>query len=142
MNIIFLDIDGVLNNINAIKNPSYCLDDNCIKRLKTILDKTNAKIVLSSSWRLRKDMHLLLLAQKITDLGINLDLIIDATPQMTNRTEEILDWVENNKVSLNINKWIAIDDTPLNLDKNKFVKKDFKTGLIDEDVIKSINLLI
>jgi hypothetical protein len=44
-NIIFLDLDGVLNNrqIN--------FDFNCCQNLRKIVDATKAKIVLSSSWR-------------------------------------------------------------------------------------------
>ena len=51
MKVIFLDIDGVLNS-----DASLMVDDrvegDLILNLKYIVDKTDAKIILSSSWRL------------------------------------------------------------------------------------------
>jgi hypothetical protein len=44
MNIIFLDIDGVICLGREI-------DQECLKNLKAIVDVTSARIVLSSSWR-------------------------------------------------------------------------------------------
>ena len=52
--VIFLDIDGVLNcgrTPNPRKFP-YVVDTRLLSRLKKLLDRTGAKIVLSSSWRL------------------------------------------------------------------------------------------
>lgn len=54
MNLIFLDIDGVLNtNYTKEKTSSGAIfvDDNKIRILKAIIDETDAKIVLSSTWR-------------------------------------------------------------------------------------------
>ena len=58
MRAIFLDIDGVLN---CRTSRSYCHDDECglitgidsdkVKRLAKTVEATNAKIVLSSDWR-------------------------------------------------------------------------------------------
>lgn len=55
MKIIFLDIDGVLN---CQSSKSRCggfigVDNAKIKQLRRIVDATNAKIVLSSSWKHR-----------------------------------------------------------------------------------------
>src|SRR5260370_34823589 len=53
MKIIFLDIDGVLNCDNT-PNPRkfpYIIDKKLLARLKKLLDRTGAKVVLSSSWR-------------------------------------------------------------------------------------------
>lgn len=62
MNIIFLDVDGVLNSIeyltekhNELKRTlkqEEMLDTVCIKNLKQIVDKTNARIVITSSWKI------------------------------------------------------------------------------------------
>lgn len=63
MNAIFLDIDGVLNtenNIVLLKElgegiiDDICFakfDDRCVKYLDLIIKKTNAKIIISSTWR-------------------------------------------------------------------------------------------
>lgn len=47
MRVIFLDIDGVLNN----QQSPYQIDEKRVKRLAKIVHKTNAKIVISSNWR-------------------------------------------------------------------------------------------
>lgn len=62
MKLIFLDIDGVLNTTQNIKEhhkkglstSSYNiqLPDSCLKNLQTLVNNTNAKIVVSSSWRI------------------------------------------------------------------------------------------
>lgn len=52
MNIIFLDIDGVLNNRATIWFTTNCIDTNCLSLfLETIKEIPECKIVLSSSWR-------------------------------------------------------------------------------------------
>lgn len=48
MKIIFLDVDGVLNDNDYSKTK---VDETKVRLLKEIVDKTGAKIVLSSDWR-------------------------------------------------------------------------------------------
>ena len=63
MKIIFLDIDGVMNSMDEIQeiynyNPNQYIEDadmpspKHLKWLKKIVEETDARIVLSSSWRL------------------------------------------------------------------------------------------
>ena len=49
--VIFLDVDGVLNSTKTLYEDSS-LEDNLILNLKELVNKTEAKIILSSSWRL------------------------------------------------------------------------------------------
>ena len=60
--IIFLDFDGVLNtnrkltslrcqSLPIMDNYCYLFDPEAVANLKTIIDATNAEIVVSSSWR-------------------------------------------------------------------------------------------
>ena len=54
MKVIFLDVDGVLNSQSLFERCGEELvpiDEENIQYLKAIVDATNAKIVLSSSWR-------------------------------------------------------------------------------------------
>ena len=61
MNIIFLDIDGVLNNKDTFITQEKCfvetgkelleIDPVMVKRLAQIVKRTNSQIVISSSWR-------------------------------------------------------------------------------------------
>lgn len=51
--IIFLDIDGVIATPETIIRGAWGLTPECQKKLGKIIEKTNAKIVVSSSWRLK-----------------------------------------------------------------------------------------
>jgi HAD domain in Swiss Army Knife RNA repair proteins len=54
MKVIFLDVDGVLNS-KKTPNPGkfpYIVDPILLSRLLELLRLTDAKIVLSSTWRL------------------------------------------------------------------------------------------
>lgn len=68
MNIIFLDIDGVLNNwkeakehYEKTKRPYICFDwpfsKKSMKVLRRLVKQTDSKIVLSSSWRNTKKLE-------------------------------------------------------------------------------------
>lgn len=53
MKVIFLDVDGVLN-CGESKSRCGCfigIDDKRVKLLKEIIDRTNAKLVLVSTWK-------------------------------------------------------------------------------------------
>lgn len=52
--VIFLDIDGVLNcnkTVRMLDNTYMFVDARKILRLRNIIERTGAKLVLSSSWR-------------------------------------------------------------------------------------------
>ena len=56
MKIVFLDIDGVLNSLNyrrrmGMQYFSDMIDRRKMPLLKKIVEATNAKIVLSTTWR-------------------------------------------------------------------------------------------
>lgn len=51
MNIIFLDVDGELTYSDYENSQTENIDIEKVKILKEICDKTNAKVVISSSWR-------------------------------------------------------------------------------------------
>ena len=112
MNIIFLDIDGVLNSIeyvtetyNALKRTlkrEEMFDPVCMKNLKQIVDKTDAKIVITSSWKIG-DMELL--HEVFSKYGIN---IFDKTKHYGDRRgKEIRDWMAEHQEA---KKFIIIDD--------------------------------
>lgn len=104
--IIFLDVDGVLNNYNMIKDGRYTLDqthdwkncgwidDLCVARLKFLVDLTGADVVLSSTWRLNMEHdHTKRLLEVFKENGIN---CIGRTPSFLDRTRgrEIMDYVK------------------------------------------------
>lgn len=51
MNVVFLDVDGELTYSNYSNEETANIDIEKVKLLKEICDKTNAKVVISSSWR-------------------------------------------------------------------------------------------
>ena len=51
MNIVFLDVDGELTYSDYENYETANIDVNKVKLLREICDKSNAKVVISSSWR-------------------------------------------------------------------------------------------
>ena len=49
--VIFLDIDGVLNDDGERRNAGVIIDPEMVRNLSHIVRETNAEIILSSSWR-------------------------------------------------------------------------------------------
>lgn len=135
--IIFLDIDGVLNGYDFIGYIGWefvCLlkneyikewyrkiSDPCgiheskIRRLAKIVKKTNAKVVMSSSWRfgwwktpyeeMYEDQ------KKLTDLLKKYEIdVIDITPRSIDgkRDKEILSWLSKHEDE--VGNFIILDD--------------------------------
>ena len=117
MNVIFLDIDGVLNSWQYDHLYRTVIDGNIdetrLVLLKYLVEKSNAKIILSSSWRKQwnKDTSL------CDSIGIELEnifskyqlSIFDKTPELpnNNRAEEIKMWLNQNKA---VTHFVIIDD--------------------------------
>lgn len=148
MKIVFLDIDGVLNNEKTIITTSTGYDfieDYKIQILKYLLNKTKAKVVLSSTWRLERDnpqrnQDFCELQDKLKEYGIE---FYDYTPTLLRgrRQEEIFEWLKNNP---NVENYTILDDSYDEIDKTlpNFFKTNFKTGLtreIAEEAIKFLN---
>jgi hypothetical protein len=109
MKIIFLDIDGVLNRTgtpNPRKLP-YIVDKTLLRRFKALLDRTGAKVVLSSTWRY--DPAGLFSARH---WGIP---FIGYTPDLPNkpRRDEILAWLREHR---RITRLAVLDDDDDELD--------------------------
>lgn len=98
MRVIFLDIDGVLNSKEFFQNrqPTQELneiDEEKVKLLQQIVQATNAKIVLTSTWRIYDKTDKVY--QYLVDTLAKYDLsIFDCTPYINgNRPEEITTWL-------------------------------------------------
>lgn len=150
MKIIFLDVDGVLNNIHSTERCRgfIGIEDSKVEILKEIVNKTCAKIVLSSTWKYGWeknindcDGHGTYLNSKLAYSGLK---AIDKTKDLSDRGEEILEWVNRN----NITEYIVIDDEIFKdfeelgivnrLVKTTFYGKD--GGLQQEHIAKAIKL--
>jgi hypothetical protein len=122
MKIIFLDIDGVLNcrkTPNPRKLP-YVVDPKLLRRFKRLLERTGAKVVLSSTWRY--DPAGLFSARH---WGIP---FIDVIPDMPKRPRrsEILAWL---KAHPKVKRYAVIDDEDDELDELPLFQPSAATGL-------------
>ena len=162
-NVIFLDIDGVLNsnfwNENHQREISdgTLIDEEMIGILATLVKKTDSLIILHSGWRIWFDTNLKPLreeAQRLVDIfnkeGIQIDGVTpDLTTEEIRRTkkfslvkaEEILMWV---KMHEDIGGWVVIDDLDLynELIEVHQVKTDASVGLTIEDVERAEKILL
>lgn len=123
--IIFLDIDGVLNDHSALSiYADNAIDINMIHNLNLALEKTGAKIVIISNWSqvLNRDR----LIEVLTSKGILKNSIIDVIRakeiernglilQVIEKGSFIYEYVNMN----NIKNYVVVDD-------------DLKSNLIDE----------
>lgn len=145
ISIVFLDVDGVLNCTETNGN----IDDDKLELLKEIINKTNAKIVISSSWR-TTTKKLKRLSQALNKYEMD---YFDKTPQLQkyqkpekNRVIEIESYLSTIKKQYKIDKWISIDDYNLIKFNNKLFEYHFVNtspfhGLRKKDVDQAIKLL-
>lgn len=144
--IIFLDIDGVLNSDKFYERCTSKgmiwverrIDPDAVKRLKIIVDETNAEIVVTSTWRrVSDDMSLLerhLRAQQLQ--------VFDKTPMLyKSRGDEISAWFKIKPSFRDANYVILDDDADMTIHIDHLVQTNYKTGLTDEDVRKAIKIL-
>lgn len=161
MKVIFLDVDGVLNSEDDLvvyrkKNGiTGCImyaevEDRPLKLLKEIVDKTSAKIVVSSSWRIgceRSGRESIFgkglyekLEKRLKDYGMD---IYDITPSLetgTQRGDEIREWLSKNETE---NFIILDDDSDMceYVNTENFIQTTYKHGLTEELKDKAIQLL-
>jgi len=145
VNIIFLDVDGVLNtSFSMLAGPSVLLDPNAVQNLNKILLVTDTRIVLSTMWRL-SSANRSLLKNELYRLGVNTKLIIDQTPDFSShglrREDEIKWWVT--KYNHLIRNWVAIDDLNLSqLPKHNFIHTNIFMGLSNKQSNEIISKFI
>jgi hypothetical protein len=125
MKIIFLDIDGVLN-CKSTPNPRkfpYIVDPKLLKRFNSVLERTGATVVLSSTWRYDPAGCF-----SAKHLGIP---FIDVTPDMPDRPrrEEILAWLSEKP---EVTRFLVLDDEDDDLDDLPLFQPSSRTGLTDK----------
>ena len=154
MKIIFLDIDGVLND--CYTEETFCgfvfVSDEKVALLKEIADSTNAQIVLTSTWRQgwyikdhfphqsSEDVWLFeALQEKLAEFGLEL---MDYTENCGHRGQEISLWLQKHKDA--VSSYIVIDDTEenhLQPHTSRLVQTDIDIGLTEYQVEQAIQLL-
>lgn len=154
LRIIFLDVDGVLNHPSTTdKATAVC--PSCVGKLKSMIELTSVKIVLSSTWRLNK-RHRKTLFRYLRAIDVDQGVVVGETRDLRaaekNRAEEINDWLSNPKLYRSkynsmsspwqlVSSWVSLDDLDLanmqpNEDaKSKHIKLDPKLGLCGTESI-------
>lgn len=143
-NYIFLDIDGVLNSEHTLDESCENMDqkmasiisDQLVKNLSYLVEKTDAKIVLSSSWRTYfgdnvnepRNIFAIFLVHSLNKHGLKLH---DMTPypkgQFSNeRGLEIKTYIGKH----NIENYVVIDDEEFSdfrthLNMSRFIQTNF-----------------
>lgn len=155
--IVFLDVDGVLNCSSTKDKCGYYtgIEDEKVTFLKKIVEATNAKIVLVSTWKYywykepnlkeQQDEMANYLDLKLKKQGL---IIIDKTEdEAINRGDGILEYIRHLKwKGIKVDKFIIIDDEIFDYKETKLTKNLIQTGfygggLQAKHVIRAIDKL-
>lgn len=175
--ILFLDMDGVLNSLpdrnimqefkknlseEKYDNKFWGIDPELVSYLKLIIDRTDCKIVFSTSWRYFKDHHIVGSDWRKTlaeILDISQDIFIGNTPDITEcggwecgsnsrrRGTEIKMWLEfhTDIATPGSYRFCAIDDEVCDIipviGEQHVVHTDYKTGIQMKDVDRAVRIL-
>jgi len=142
MKVLFLDVDGVLNNrATIIEKGMLGLCDNMLELLSQIIEKTDAKIVLSSTWRLypqsTNELKIKLYQKELKIFDKTIEILREKLSLPIKRKEEINEWLERNEVD---NFAILDDDSDAEI-KGHFFQTNFEIGLTKEIADEVINHL-
>lgn len=83
--VLFLDVDGVLNDHSRYPNGYYGIDHGRVLRLDSIIARTDCRIVLASAWRY------MILGGAVSLKGFGYILAIHGAAEQT--VEALLDWL-------------------------------------------------
>ena len=149
MNVLFLDVDGVLNCYTTKERYQgvFGVEQSKCERIRRIVRETSASIVLCSTWR----KHPRLLPYLWENLGPEVkDRYIGDTPALYRdegfgealpRGKEIAAWLAANP---EVERFVILDDDPdmLHLMPH-LVQTDLRSGITDklaDEVIRRLNL--
>lgn len=150
MKILCLDIDGVLNSFDNMyamtslyklnsedksrDEYGHLFDERCVRWLQYIVDKTNCKIVISSTWR-RSGLSVM---QEMWEMRNLPGEVIDITPtscdaklvelyaeDKADRGYEIQEWLNNHT---DVESYCIVDDIDM-LKHQSFIQTDGRIGL-------------
>ena len=137
MKVIFLDFDGVLTT----KSTQFGFGDpNCVLALNRVTTMTDAKIVVSSTWRFQ---GLKAVQENLRNWGVVAE-VIDVTPRLIDDTgtrgDEIRQWLVENPV---VSRFVILDDdTDMGDLREHLVKCDTDIGLTDALVNFAVQKLL
>jgi len=158
LKIIFLDIDGVLNNSSDADHYEvstgrfgrstefYSL--RCVELLNTLIKETDAKVVVSSTWRMGKSDEEM--QDILNSMGVVCTVI--GCTDVTNsafifRGNEILKWLQDHEDLVGhhfyYKSYVIIDDDSdmLLWQKDNYVNTDPEVGMTERTVFKAKAIL-
>jgi len=148
MKVIFLDIDGVLNSVeqsiaghsNQSNVRLYRVDPVKVGLLRWLVDQTDAKVVISSTWRYG---HTLQWFEGYFEALGWLAPIIGMTPRLdTIRGAEVQAWLDtDDKMVGDVEKYVILDDDSDFLEGQPLVQCSSVCGLSLQNVIDAIDIL-
>jgi len=143
MKVIFLDFDGVITI-----PPKWFFRAELIKNVKKIVEATEAKIVVSSSWRsetIDKTKSIIIDRKRRCPRNSMLFWLVDNFYDVLhtyrgNRGQEIKDWLDTHD---NIDNYVIIDDDNDFLDEQlyHFVQTNYEDGLTEVETKRAIKVL-
>lgn len=156
MKVLFLDIDGVLNHAGWRPNGKRRrFDPEACDQLERVVRETDARIVVSSSWRLGEDLASL--KDRLFSCGLGcVDRIIDMTPSLggsrvkdatgalvyrdRRRGDEIAAWLREAHVT----SYVIVDDDDDVLDEQqtRFVQTSWDRGFQATHADRAIRILL
>lgn len=153
MKVIFIDVDGVLNCATTTKRLACChefplVDTRKVLRLRNIVERTGAQLVLSSTWRFGADPKAFFLEREaLRELvaefrRLRCSLWFDVTPYLpsTKRWQEINAWLILHEVDnfIILDDWGEDEFRPM---MGRLVKCDPRFGLTKERAELAIKML-
>lgn len=138
MKVVFLDVDGVLNNFTLVHQNGFdYIDPVMVGRVGLVVKQTGSEIVLSSTWRIVEEDRRLVSAA----LGEQGMFIHDVTPNLkTFRAQEISDWLRDNP---GVERYAILDDDEdagFGME-DSFFQTDPEVGITDDLVAAAISHL-
>jgi len=138
--VVFLDVDGVLNCTNTFS--TQILPDK-IQLVQRLLSRTNAVVVISSSWR-DPPARRRFLIQVLEKNGISVDCFVGQTPDITfiERNQEIEQWLDAHP---GVEHFCVLDDFAYEW-KERVLPKVIRTneivGITEHDIERAERILL
>lgn len=152
MKIIFLDFDGVITSLKS----KWCLMPDKMDLIRRICEETDAKIVISSSWRMAdlkntisyitcptapyvdgNPYSLVEFTIGVTKFLYKWDYIKECGDK-SSRGEEIKEWLDSHP---NVEDYIILDDDGFDFydfQLPHYIETSYETGISEDDVEKAI----
>ena len=151
MNIIFLDVDGVLNSIKSLKTAYkkdstrpysdyyYPFDPRCLLNLKHLVEETDSYLVITSTWRKHELGREILLSEL---KKYNLDTRVIGYTDILNKAREVEIKAYLEKLDEDVN-YIILDDSKGFPELGEYlIRTNYEKGLTKTKARRGIKKLL